>query len=94
MRTDLHLGHVHIDHRAGDGGVFEDDIVGCNHCQAAMHRSEWRKKGGYCSCCDSPLCNACAEETKRSGCLPWRKFVDEQLDAQYHRDQNAKVLGL
>ncbi len=87
------LGYVKNDNRSSGGSIQEDDIVGCNHCQRAMNLKNWKKKGGWCSACDARVCFLCAEQTKREGCLPWRKRVDQALEAQAQRKQLERSLS-
>lgn len=89
-----HVGYLKNDNRVSGGALEESDVKGCNHCQKIMTLADWRKKGGWCYCCDNYVCFSCVERTKKEGCVPWRKFVDRQLEAQAQRRQLEKAFGL
>lgn len=85
MFTKQHFGYLRNDNRVSGGALQEADVLGCNHCQCTMTLKQWKAKGGWCTVCDNYVCFSCAERTKKEGCVPWRKLVDEQLEAQARR---------
>ena len=91
------MGYMRNDNRASGGGLEQEDMLGCNHCQASIRKSHWQKNGGWCHGCAKPVCLLCAKKltaTPPEPCRTWTQFVDEELQKLYVREQNAKILGL
>ena len=73
-------GYYTNDNRASGGRLEEDDLVGCEHCQASVKRAEWKMHGGYCRECDSPLCITCAEKAVKFGCDNFKRLVERRWE--------------
>lgn len=89
-----HYGYLSNDNRASGGEHFECDILTCSHCQAVIERIKWEVKGGWCPRCDAHVCHPCAKVMQTEGCLPFRKLVDQHLEAQERRRQLSRAMGL
>lgn len=76
------------------GKKSEDVILGCAHCQRALKKHLWLINGGYCSQCDQELCVECATKAVTEGCSNFKRFVEQQVNEAYRREQNAKILGI
>lgn len=95
-------GYYLSDNRASGGKREEAALIGCNHCQKTMMRGNvsnplpdtWANDGGWCSCCNGAVCAQCADRMLEHGCEVFVKKVDQQLAGLYHREQNAKILGI
>lgn len=87
-------GWVKTDNRESGGVLFEDDILGCKHCQALVHGKDWRADGGFCCVCDGPVCNNCRNRMLTHGCENFEKKINQLLDDMHRKEQNSKVLGL
>jgi hypothetical protein len=74
----------------------EDDVQTCKHCQAVIKMREWRKVGGWCSKCNSPLCNnpKCVADTAAMGCVPFTRKIAEAFEAGEKLRQHLKIAGL
>jgi hypothetical protein len=75
----------------------EDDVQTCKHCQAVIKMREWRTiGGGWCSKCNSPLCNnpICIAETARLGCVPFTKKLSQSFEAGEKLRLYLKTSGL
>lgn len=78
-------GYFLNDNRASGGALQEDDLLGCRHCQALVRKSQWRKRGGFCRACDSPLCLRCAQRAQQFGCESFARRVEGELEARRSR---------
>ena len=92
-------GYLFNDNRASHNGLQEADILGCNHCQKLLIKSEWTQDGAFCGSCCQPICGECGDRMllpldKGGGCIPFIKKVEEQVERNYHRKQNEKILGI
>lgn len=87
-------GYRYADERCSGGTVQEDECVCCAHCQKLLFLRAWRVDGGWCGRCDAYICGLCADRMVVTGCVPFKRLVDDALDRIYHATQNAKVLGL
>lgn len=75
-------GYFKNDDSQSGGAVVEDDIQTCKHCQAVIKMRVWKEiQGGYCSKCNSPLCNnpECIQRTAMLGCVPFLKQLEQQV---------------
>lgn len=88
------MGFLLADDTASGGKKEEADLVGCNHCCKTMRRKLWADDGGFCHCCDRPVCATCADRMLTRGCENFMRQLETALDIDYRRQQNAKVLGL
>lgn len=86
-------GYVMVDNRASGGGMREDDILGCKHCQAAIDKSKWKENGAFCHACDGPICSHCDVRTSAFGCENFERKFARAIEDQYRREQFRKVLG-
>ena len=77
------------DNTLSGGNLEEQDVLCCPHCQAIILYQDWKKKGAYCRLCDKPICLKCGEKLKTEGCIPFKKLIDQTLDANYRRQQLA-----
>jgi len=87
------------DDRSSGGGQQEHDVVCCPHCQAVMFLQDWRKErslggGGWCRQCFAPVCGPCLDIMLVSGCVPFMQKVEQALEADIRKRQNAKVIGI
>ena len=82
------------DNRTSGGTLEECDVFVCSHCQKVINVQKWQKDGAFCHCCDKPICKSCGAVALQIGCVPFKKMVDRHLEEQYHRRQNAKLLGV
>lgn len=100
-------GYMLVDNRASDwGNKIESDILCCCKCETTIHRHTyidhlglvhfgWTEKGGYCHRCDKPMCLSCASGPEcPPGCGGFEKEFLRLVDESYHRQQNAKILGI
>lgn len=87
-------GYVMNDNRASGGLLFEDDLLGCKHCQGLIDKSKWRQQGAFCHACDSPLCSYCDQRQPQFGCEVFEKQISQAIENSYRKEQNAKVLGI
>ena len=92
-------GYLMNDDRNSGGGVSESDVICCPHCQTVILLQAWRKEreeggGGYCRKCSAPVCGLCLERMLTHGCEPYIKFIERQVEENYRREQNRKVLGI
>ena len=95
MRSMLNgMGWRLSDNKCSGGKREENDILGCSHCQALMIRTSWASKGGYCTSCDKPVCQACADLIPRFGCSTFLKTLETSLEKEYRAAQNRIVLGI
>lgn len=74
----------------------EADVQICRHCEAVIKMQEWIQDGGWCSRCQSPLCNnlACRTETARMGCVPFIKKLEANMERAVKLEQHLKIAGL
>jgi hypothetical protein len=86
-------GYIINDNRCSGGVLEEDDILGCSHCQKLMKRPQWQADGGFCHSCDAPLCGPCATRAMKDGCTVFLKTLESALEAQYRKEQYAKIAG-
>lgn len=87
-------GYFRQNNRASGGRLVEADVVGCSHCQCTMLKADWSADGGFCHCCDAPVCGPCADAMLTGGCIPFTKKLEQQIDRAYRARQNAMVMGL
>ncbi|MDE2426352.1 MAG: hypothetical protein KGO96_10655 [Elusimicrobia bacterium] len=97
-------GYLIVDGREADllvcarcsGLILVQDRVDASGGVVPGHRSD----GAYCHRCDGPLCGAglnnCAASAPcdRGSCRSFRATLEEQVDDNYRRGQNARVLGI
>lgn len=69
-------------------------MLGCSHCQKLMVRKVWQEDGGFCHSCDAPVCGPCADRIPKLGCEVFLRVLEGELEKQYRREQNARLLGL
>jgi hypothetical protein len=87
-------GYFLNDNTCSGGLRIEDDLINCRHCQRSMLRCDWVQEGGFCHRCDAPICSTCADPRLTGECKPIQQQIDEVLNARYHREQNARLLGI
>lgn len=87
-------GYVMVDNRASGGGLREDDLLGCLHCQALIDKSKWSAEGAFCHVCYGPICSFCDERKTTFGCEVFEKRFARAIEENYRKEQNAKILGL
>mgnify|MGYP001616682320 CR=1 FL=1 len=87
-------GYYLSDNSASGGKREEDDMLACNHHNGLMLKSVWKKQGGFCMGCGKPLCLPCFERARKFGCEPSIKKFTAEVNESYHREQNAKILGI
>lgn len=88
-------GYLKNDDRCSGGKVTESDMLGCNHCQALMPKTDWKSgAGAYCPSCDSPICMLCATRMRTEGCVPFLRRFTASLEDAYRREQNRKIMGI
>jgi len=89
-------GYFMNDDRASGGKLDEDDIVGCWHCHKPIKKAAWKAWGGVCIPCGAkPLCGPCKDRAMRFGCEgPQLKKIEQAVNDDYRRQQNAKVIGI
>jgi len=88
------VGYRMADNRASGGGVDEADMLGCFHCQKLMQKKLWSDDGGFCHCCDGPICGVCADRMLSRGCENFLRRLTSKLEQKYRAEQNARILGL
>jgi len=97
MSKSIFHGHGYFmnDDRASGGKMAEDDIIACAHTGAAMKKADWKLHGGMCMVCARPISAAAFKRAKVFGCEgPEEKRIEQAVNAHYHAQQNAKVLGI
>ena len=87
-------GHMLNDNRCSGGAREEADVLGCNHCQRLILKCEWISEPTYCPQCDEAVCMQCHARIRDHGCEPFIAQLNAQLKAAYHREQNARMLGI
>jgi hypothetical protein len=92
-------GYLFNDNRASHNGLEEADVMACNHCQKLIIVSKWKLDGGLCGCCGQAVCGPCADKIllpadQGGGCIPFIERVRRQLEFNYRRAQNARILGI
>jgi len=87
-------GYLRADDRCSGGQLEEADLVGCKHCLTTMRKSEWQADGGFCHCCDAPVCGPCADQMPKQGCKPFLSELEKSINEAYRREQNARMLGI
>jgi hypothetical protein len=101
-------GYALIDNSASDwGNKIEADVLSCIRCQKILFRQHtidhlgrihlgWNDTGAWCHRCDAPLCFECAAPSNPcpAQCGGFRAELDRAIEANYHRTQNAKILGI
>jgi len=87
-------GYICIDERASGGKLREADIYVCTHCQAVIFVSQWKLDGGFCGLCSKPICGPCADRMQTKGCEPFIKQIEQAVEDNYRRKQNARILGV
>lgn len=70
--------------------IIERDTYTCVHCNAVVFVAPRQPPEGHCRPCNASICGACADA---GVCTPFMKKIEEQETVDYHRRQNAKVLG-
>lgn len=89
------MGYVIADNTASDWGTKEEaDLIGCAHCHGLIKKTDWQNDGGFCSCCDHAVCAHCADRMLTHGCENFKRKIDQAVEAQYRKQQNARILGL
>lgn len=86
-------GYFRQNNRASGGRLVEADVVGCAHCQRAMLKADWAEDGGFCHCCDAPVCGPCADAMLTAGCVSFKAKLDAELERSYRARQNAMLMG-
>lgn len=87
-------GYVMNDNRASGGKLVEDDLFNCFHCQASIHKGNWKAYGeNKCAACDGPVCSICKFKMATHGCQNFKRYFERAFEDRYRRDQNAKILG-
>lgn len=86
-------GYLLADDRASGGSREEADMIGCKHCLALMRRASWQEDGGFCHCCDAPVCGPCADKILTHGCTPFMRQLEQALETDYRRRQFAMIAG-
>lgn len=79
-----------------DKGKSEADILVCGHSscgQRAMTMTEWKAHGGQCFVCGHTVCGPCMTRMMKFGCEVFEKVIEDALNDQYRKAQNAKILG-
>jgi hypothetical protein len=87
-------GYMILNETASGGGVTEDDMLGCNHCQRLIRKSEFQEKGAFCTKCASVVCQQCYHDSLTNGCHPWQKALEERLNLAHRIESNMRVMGL
>lgn len=89
-------GYMFCDDTASGGKRVEQDMLGCNHCQALIAKGDWKagKTGGYCPACDGPMCDHCIPIMRQRGCETFVKKFTHQVNQAYLREQNYRILGI
>ena len=87
-------GYLLCDDTCSGGIRDEADLIGCSHCQKLMKKPDWQADGGFCHSCDAPVCSACADLIPRFGCSVFLRVLEGELERNYRRKQNARLLGL
>src|SRR5271166_5101940 len=87
-------GYLRSDNRCSGGALEEATILGCSHCQKLLKKSEWQADGGFCHSCDAPVCGPCADRIPKHGCEVFMRVLEGEMEKQYRRTQNARLLGL
>lgn len=95
MVKSVFTGHGFLmnDDRASGGEKEEADMVGCKHCLALIKKPDWQADGGFCHCCDAPICGPCADRMQTRGCENFLRVLEGALERKYRRDQLSRVLG-
>jgi len=68
-----------------EGGAkveLEADTLSCSHCQKVLLKQRWKQNGAWCFCCGHAICQVCHEKTWKTGCVPFMKDIDQQLQRQ------------
>lgn len=87
-------GYLFNDNRAAGEGLQESDLLGCKHCQALIDKAKWKEAGAFCHICDGPICAYCDKRTPQYGCENFARRIEQSVERDYRRQQNAKILGL
>lgn len=87
-------GYLLADDRCSGGVRDEADMLGCSHCQRLMRKREWQCDGGFCHSCDAPVCSGCADRIPTKGCEVFLRVLEGELEREYRRSQNARLLGI
>lgn len=87
-------GYLLNDNRCSGGKVEEADLIACRHCQKLMKKAAWQEDGGFCGHCERPVCGGCADKILTGGCTPFVAKLEQQVEIQIRRRQNARVMGI
>lgn len=89
-------GYFRNDDRTAGGELAEADVQTCRHCQRIIKLQDWKRSGGWCSRCESPLCDdpACMQETALYGCVPFFKKLEQFVERQVKYQQHLRIAGL
>ena len=90
----LKCAYLLADDRCSGGVRDEADMLGCSHCQRLMRQREWQCDGGFCHSCDAPVCSGCADRIPTKGCEVFLRVLEGELEREYRRSQNARLLGI
>lgn len=87
-------GYSFADDRCSGGRLVENDVMTCSHCQRVIFRADWQREGGLCPGCDGAVCIECATKMQTRGCEVFTRQIDDAINGEYHRQQNARILGI
>jgi len=87
-------GYYFNDDRCSGGKLEEADLLGCSHCHKPVKKADWRERGGFCMCCDKPICDACLKMVAQTGCVPFVAKLERAANGFYIRQQNSRIMGL
>jgi hypothetical protein len=89
-------GYYRNDDTPAGGRLSEADVQTCKHCQRVIKMQEWKGSGGWCSKCQSPLCDdpVCAARTATYGCVPFLQRLEQFAESQVKFSQHLKIAGL
>lgn len=82
---------------AGAGrGLFEAATYNCSHCQFTVVINPLRNRDrAYCAKCDHLICDECgARKAAGADCVPWKKVVDDALEAATQAQQRSIILSV
>jgi hypothetical protein len=87
-------GYYLNDNRANENGIEEADVLTCKHCQKVILKTPWKEDGGFCGKCFGAICSSCADKMLTRGCEPFVKLIEKQMEEQYRKQQNARIIGI
>ena len=88
------MGYLLADQALPVSQRTEADMLTCFHCQTAMRKKLWADDGGFCHCCDGPVCGPCSDLQLTKGCANFRQKLERALDRDYRRNQLARMAGI